>query len=284
MTIGQKEALDCLQLENQPVRLWLKRYTSRPRRWRLAALAWLTRLLDLPALTPPPHAGGELGRKTEERRLRALARAHVRVPQIHASGPAVLMLTDMGETLAQRLGRADPQERLRLAQRAVDAIAKVHAQGLYLGQPLARNITVDQQDQIGFLDFEEDPAIVMSTQQAQCRDWLIFVSGTIRHLQPLEDDLAAMLARGWQQADPAVIACLRSSVARLGFLPTLSSVFGKRGRALGRGLRCLEGALFRSGMSLCLLLACVADLVSDGDLDMLRWFWPSVAGTLPLLH
>ncbi len=222
---------------------WLKRYAPGSRRWRLAALTMLTRLLKLPALCPPPHPGGELSRMTEQARLQRLALAHVRVPQVRGGGPATLMLSDLGETLACRLARADPAGAMQLAQSAVDAIAAVHAKGEYLGQPLARNITVGEDGQIGFLDFEEDPGTVMSVDQAQCRDWLIFVSGSIRHLPIPSAELARILSRAWRVADPKVIDALQGAVNRLGFLPLVTAFLGRRARGLGQAVESLRQAL-----------------------------------------
>ena len=160
---------------------WLKRYQGGARRWRLALLNGVVRLLRVPALqASPPRAGDDL-RQLEQRRLEALAAKGVHVPTILRSGPGELLLSDLGPTLAARLLAGDTAERLRLLGETALAIAAVHRRQVCLGQPLGRNITVDDAGRIGFLDFEDDPLEVMTLAQAQCRDWLFLAAGSLRH-------------------------------------------------------------------------------------------------------
>lgn len=223
---------------------WLKRY-GRPRRVRLWALSATVRLLGLPCLRPPPHRGGQGAMEVERRRLGELRAAGIRVPDVLAQGAHCLILADLGDTLAMRLRRADADEAERLLAAAVDAIAGVHARGECLGQPVARNIAVSREGEaIGFIDFEEDPRESMSLAEAQARDWLLFVSGVVRHLPFDEDVLARWLAPAFRAEQPQTRDALARVVRRLAFVRWLAAPFGRRASGLSTALHSLGIALF----------------------------------------
>ncbi|MCR6700617.1 MAG: serine/threonine protein phosphatase [Dokdonella sp.] len=158
--------------------VWLKRYGHQRRRLAHRALDFTARQLDLEPLRPDRVESAEEAKSIEARRLGELAGRGLRVPSVLADGADVLLLSDVGASLSVRLrelaGR--PAAVDRLVAGAVDAIAQAHRRGVYLGQPLPRNLTVDA-DGYGFIDFEEDPGRVMSLDSAQARDWLLFASG-----------------------------------------------------------------------------------------------------------
>lgn len=242
MSISKKKIL-CLQEEHSARRLWVKRYTSGPRHWRLAALNGVVKALRLPALQAPPGLAGRAVKDIEKRRLSDLASKGVRVPEVVAEGPDELLLSDLGETLAVRLRKTTEQQADVLVRAAIEAIAAAHQRGAYLGQPQARNIAVDEQDRIGFLDFEEDPGEVMSIPLAQCRDWLLFASGTVRHLPFTDQSFAAALCTGMRDADREVVIALRESLDRLGAVRALSSKLGHRARGLSAAIDALRAAV-----------------------------------------
>ena len=221
----------------------MKRYTSGPRHWRLALLNGVVKALRLPALQAPPGRAGAAVREIEKRRLLELADKGVRVPEILAEGKEELLLSDLGLTLALRLRKADAAQAQALLQASIDAVAAAHRAGTYLGQPQARNIAVDEQDRIGFLDFEEDPGEVMSLAHAQCRDWLLFASGTVRHLPSGELRFADALRSGLANAQPQVIEALGTTLDRLGSVRVIASKLGRRARGLSAAIDALQAAL-----------------------------------------
>lgn len=97
------------------------------------------------------------------------------------------------------------------------AIADGHARGAYLGQPLARNITVDALGRIGFLDFEDDTGEVMPLSDAPSRDWLVFPAGAARYLPLSDDEVGEVIAEALSGSAPQVRDALRASVERLDF-------------------------------------------------------------------
>ncbi|QDH70518.1 BUD32 family EKC/KEOPS complex subunit [Marilutibacter alkalisoli] len=248
---------------------WIKHYGNGTRRLRLGALDWVVRRLGVLPLRPPPHHAGDAARRTEQRRLQELASSRVNVPRVLGEGNSFLVLSDMGDTLSSLLKKADVAEAERLLAAAVRAIAEVHRAGLYLGQPLARNITIDGQGRVGFLDFEEDPGEVMSIVQAQARDWLVFSAGTARHVPFDETRLAVLIGEVMADEPEELRGLLNASVDRLGFLRPLTARLGHRAAGIGKALRSLQRALAGWG-GIVLVLGLWLDLAHDGQLEVVE--------------
>jgi hypothetical protein len=256
-----------IELDGHPA--WLKRYGGGRRRFRLGLLDWVVRALGVPVLRPPPRRAGDAARRTEQRRLQQLRSSNVHVPRVLKQGESFLVLSDMGETLASRLRRATPDEAERLLAAAVQTIAEVHRAGLYLGQPLARNITLDQAGRIGFLDFEEDPGEVLTIAQAQARDWLVFAAGVARHAPLDEVRLARQMGEALGRVPLEVRGLLDASVGRLDFLRPLTARLGRRAAGIGRAVASLQRAL-GGWAGIVLGLALALDLAHDGQLMLLQ--------------
>lgn len=248
---------------------WVKHYGDDRRVVRLRAMDWVVRKLGIPALRPPPRHTGAESRDVEQRRLGELTRLGVHVPRVLGHGDDSLVLSDIGRTLAHRLRHGSPEEARTLLESAVAAIAQVHARGAYLGAPVARNLTVDNDGRIGFLDFEEDPGEVMPLLHAQARDWLVFTAGVARHAPFDEQELSAILAQALRQGPAELRDTLGRAVGRLSFLKTLTRALGNRAVGLGKAVGSLQRALWNSA-GVVLLAILTADLLHDGDLEVLR--------------
>jgi hypothetical protein len=96
---------------------------------------------------------------------------------------------------------ADDAGRDRLVKAAMATLADAHARGAYLGQPLPRNMTWDGEN-VGFLDFEEDPLEVMDLPTAQARDWLMFGYGVAKYYDHRGEVLQDLLIEA-MRAGPA---------------------------------------------------------------------------------
>lgn len=247
--------------------VWLKRYAHRRRRLAHHALDFAARQLDIEPLRPDPVDSPEEAKCIESRRLGELAGQGVRVPRVLADGRDVLLLSDVGSSLSLRLrevaGSAEAVD--LLVGGAALAIAEAHRRGVYLGQPLPRNLTVSP-DGFGFLDFEEDPGRVMPLDSAQARDWLLFASGVARRYQGRgHRALAGVLAAGLAQSRAPVVARLDHAAGRLRFLERATRPFGERARALGRAVAALREAL---GFLALLAFTLLADYLPDRDFDL----------------
>lgn len=256
-----------LNLQGRPA--WLKSYDGGQRRLRLRALDLTARRLGVPSLRPPPHRAGIGARETEQRRLLELAAHGVRVPSILGEGDTYLLLSDLGETLSSRLRRAGSAEAHRLVTAAARALADVHARGGYIGQPLARNLTVDEAGRIGFLDFEEDPGEIMPVQQAQIRDWLVFAAGTSRYLPEPHLELSQIIAESLRGETDEVRQGLGQAADRLGVVESATRWFGRRARGLGSAVEAVRRAAW-VWMLCAVLLGLGLDFAPDQELDSVR--------------
>ncbi len=227
-----------LQWQGQVV--WLKTYSRSQRRIRLYFLDHVARMLDVPALRPPPHPGGHAACEIEARRIRALASLGVHVPPLLAEGKGALVLDDIGVTLPDRLAQSDAAQRQHWIAAAAVALAAVHAAGGYIGQPFARNLTIDAHDRIGFIDFEEDSLEAMTLVNAQVRDWLVFAAGMSRYLPNPETELSAALMVALREVNVAVVDGVMHSAARLAPVQWLTSHLGRRARRMADAIAALR--------------------------------------------
>jgi tRNA A-37 threonylcarbamoyl transferase component Bud32 len=223
-------------------RTWRKRYAGNRRRWALALLAVIARTLHLPPLRPPPRQGPGQARALEERRLRMLQAQSVRVPEILDAGPDWLALEDIGPTLAARLHAVIGDARATdvLTRTAIAAITAAHRRGAYFGQPLPRNLALDDRG-VGFLDFEEDPLDVMTLAQAQARDWLLFTYGIARYYDDRPQALAALLDEALEAAPASVAGSVRAVGGRLQPLARLARGCGRAARSFAHAVAALRG-------------------------------------------
>lgn len=176
--------------------LWVKTPSTPRLRWLYTVTNSLMSCLGMPYFQAPPHAGGPGGVQSlqiEKTMLCNLRQAGIRVPQVIASTDKWLVLQSVGDkNLDEQLQALPWPERQNLWQQAVKAIAFVHAQNRYLSQCFARNMLLSEsiepdgtvQYQISFLDFEENPAAVMTPAQAQVRDWALFLHSTASLVMP----------------------------------------------------------------------------------------------------
>lgn len=151
--------------------------------WLYRLLALATKLSRLTVLTPSPKAGGTIGLQTEINLIQQLKQANILVPDILAHDAQALMMSDLGtinlET-AWYQHQHDPQQAIELWQLGLNAIAQVHQANLHLSQCFARNMILTATQQIGFIDFEDNPRNVLSLTDCQIRDWLCYLhSGAI---------------------------------------------------------------------------------------------------------
>lgn len=253
-----------LVIEGQ--RAWLKQYGQGSRALALGVLNFVARRFQLDALRPPPHRGGDAARDTEARRLAELQAQGVNVPPVIGTGRAALLLADNGRSFNVCLREADPAGRDVLVAAAMQAIARAHARGAYFGQPLPRNLTWDGEN-VGFIDFEEDPLEVMELAQAQARDWLMFGYGVARYYTERPQQLQAMMAEAMDGVQAPVRAHAHEVTGRLQRLAQASLKMGRSARALAHAILIVHGA---STLGVLMVLVVCLDWFADGQLDLLE--------------
>ena len=223
--------------------LWLKRAGPRNAGGRYRAMGALAKLLRLPLLTPVPNLGGQAAIATEARRLRELAALGIHVPELLAVQSDALLLRHLGvpgqptPSLANEMRDAVPAGAdavLALWQQGLVAIGEVHGKSSCLSQAFARNLVRCADGQVGFIDFEDDPASVLPLALCQARDALCFAHSSALALH--EADAMATARPRWTawlaQGSPQMQSAVAASTARLVWLRHLPT-----SRRLGRDLQ-----------------------------------------------
>ena len=229
--------------------IWIKRASAPHGMNRYRAMAVLAGLLHLPVLRPVPNPGGPAAIATEVRRLKELAARGVRVPEVLAAqenGFAMRHLGRVGEeahslgNAIERALRADDRAAvLSLWQQGLDALTHVHRVGTCLSQAFARNMVRDPTGAVVCIDFEDDPAAVLSLPLCHVRDALCYAHSTALYLRQsgmlpeARERWAAWVAQG----NAEMQALLATSIRRIGWIRHLPP-----GRTLGRDLQRLRAA------------------------------------------
>ena len=229
--------------------IWIKRASAPHGMNRYRAMAVLAGLLHLPVLRPVPNPGGPAAIATEVRRLKELAARGVRVPEVLAAqenGFAMRHLGRVGEeahslgNAIERALRADDRAAvLSLWQQGLDALTHVHRLGTCLSQAFARNMVRDPTGAVVCIDFEDDPAAVLSLPLCHVRDALCYAHSTALYLRQsgmlpeARERWAAWVAQG----NAEMQALLATSIRRIGWIRHLPP-----GRTLGRDLQRLRAA------------------------------------------
>ena len=227
---------------------WLKKAAAPRSQVPYRILGLLARLLRLQALVPVPNPGGPTAVATEVRRLRELAALGLRVPAVLAVEAEGFLMADLGAhgqptpSLAEEMNEntaRDPQKVLALFCQGLEAVGRVHAAGTCLSQGFARNLVRCPDGEIGFVDFEDDPAAVLPLRQCQLRDVLCYVHSSAIYLwQAGMLEQARPLWRAWLERQPADLQVLvEGGARRMRWLRRLP-----QDRSWGRDLQCARNA------------------------------------------
>ncbi|WP_298625352.1 hypothetical protein [uncultured Legionella sp.] len=146
-------------------------------------LTGLSKLFFTPVLQGIHIPGKKLTQDMEIKRLTALRNAGVNVPEILYECEDYVVLSHLGDTNFEELLKKTGQHTAQYHwERVLNGILQTHKQGTYLSQAFMRNI-IHIEDNIAFVDFEDDPGLVMSVAEAQARDWLLCIHSSSRLLQ-----------------------------------------------------------------------------------------------------
>ena len=131
-----------------------------------------------PLFTPTVACGNQMI-ALEKERLALFEHHGVRVPMLIGSAEDWLALEDLGESLELRLSQVTPEKRMALLFQALDTLIDLHHKGLAHGRAMVKDMVVLQDGNIGFIDLAEDPQRYMTLNQAQARDFLLFLFSSI---------------------------------------------------------------------------------------------------------
>jgi tRNA A-37 threonylcarbamoyl transferase component Bud32 len=191
-----------LRWENQ--RIWVKQAVVAKHKGWHRVQRFIANITGIALLRPTVAPGGKAGLETEARILRKLRGLGVLVPDVIDSGESWLAISDNGGILQTRieedLDAGDIDQVKGHILDAANALARLHGSGLSHGAPLLRNMTIRDDGDIGFIDFEEDPNARMPVVDAQARDVLLFIFSIQREFKKRPEWLRA----GWQAYADAV--------------------------------------------------------------------------------
>lgn len=188
----------CIQDQSQGVRhyrfngfkVWVKKAMPRHGAWKYWPLSFLSLMTGVSMLKPVPNFGGEQAIHTEIQRLESLRKAGVRVPEVLATADNGFMMRDMGsdERPAQSLVKAmkhagSAEDCLFWMQKGAEALVAVHSKGCWLSEAFGRNILIDAEGEIAFIDFEVDPVKLLTFVDCCARDWMTFTYSCIMCLE-----------------------------------------------------------------------------------------------------
>ena len=237
-----------VRIETGKSTLWLKKAAKPPGYWRYRLLAFAAKGLRFPILSTRPPKGWDAAIQLEARRIRELAKAGVRVPEIIACDSDWLVLTDLGVSLDYLLDNnsEDLTFRQRLMDQTLSTLLQVHQRGQYLSQCFARNVVLDRENhnQVGFIDLEEDPIEFMDLETAQARDILLLLKSTAHYFEDDLDGFRHQFIGHISEQAPEVRKTLRDTVTRLQWVRSLParSLLGRDYRRMEAALRAFAGA------------------------------------------
>lgn len=172
--------------------LWVKRANQGNPALNYWLLNTLASLFGTPVLRPVPNPGGSATIQTEVRRLRSFQALGLRAPEVLASCDQAFVMRHLGRpgedsrSLSNTIEDAIPQgAEATLAPwlRGLQALQTVHAKGEVLSQAVARNMVVCADGEIGFVDFEDDPAAHLPRAVCMARDALNYAQSTALFLE-----------------------------------------------------------------------------------------------------
>lgn len=178
--IKQKNNIQHHTLPNKQV-VWVRRSDSHNSIWLYRLLDFFVKILKADALKPVPSLGGKVAIVNEANAITRLSQCGVRVPQLLAINDNALMMTDIenSQTLISALYQTKKLEQLLAVWKiGVEAIVDMHNKNTHVSQCFARNMMINTNNEITFIDFEDAPEKVLSLANCQIRDWLCFLHST----------------------------------------------------------------------------------------------------------
>lgn len=189
--------LSLVELDSQ--KLWVKRYDIADRAG-YALLHRLSALLPLPNhIKPSPKVDSHGAVERQLRKSKAFLGARIPVPSIAFANSKLIVSRHAGQTALAKLDdlklHGDRVGHGELLARTMRLLAKLHSKGLCHGRPHLRDIFITGED-LGVMDFDEEPEAVMPLAMAQARDvWLMSLSVADLAIEPSASEEALIQYR-----------------------------------------------------------------------------------------
>jgi hypothetical protein len=206
-------------------RVWIKRYDAVGRGFA----KWAHAAAPVPVLHPflrsSPWLDPNGMADREVRKSAAFLLAGFATPAIYYVRDAVIVSAHCELLVAHKLTTLPDEAHDALLIRCADALGRAHAAGLCHGRPHPRDMYLTG-NEIGFLDFEEEPEAAMPLAVAQARDAWLLIQQIAGATKTPGGDVAAFEA--WRSAAPAAaVAELRKASDLFSPLTSLLNLAGK---------------------------------------------------------
>lgn len=152
------------------------------------------------------------GIRQEAARLRELARAGRRVPEVLLQNEECLVLSYVGKSFDEIVEHLSESERIALFERVADDLADWHRHGCWHGGAQLRNVTDHPSGLLYRIDFEERHGYALSAAATRAYDAFLYFGDAFSHLdgEQVSFQGGALLRRYLDQVgDPALLAMLR---------------------------------------------------------------------------
>ena len=175
------------------------------------AVSWIS-----PAVLRPAQSSfGIAGLAGEAERLQTLRAANLPVPEVLEMSEGRLVLSHEGTQLRMFLkGSRDPDLIAQLLRATLLGLHKIHQSGFCHGRPSLKDIVINEQHDLCFLDLEEDPCAIMSLPDAQARDVWLLLASCAEFCPDAERDLTDLLnhyrSQGGVSIDRALLHLARA--------------------------------------------------------------------------
>jgi tRNA A-37 threonylcarbamoyl transferase component Bud32 len=187
--------------------------------WRHRVLNGLAALFRVPMMKAVPVHGGAQSQEVELRRIAALQAAGQPVPRVMHVAPDYFVMNFLGKSHLAGVLSGQGFAAYSIWRMVAEQVVRVHASGQYLSQCFGRNMIVDRSSGesrfAGMIDFEDDPLEVMSLQEAQVRDWLVFLQSTVYVLNAPPSVLKAVLTELFSKESPELRLALLQNCRKL---------------------------------------------------------------------
>ena len=133
--------------------------------------------LDIIKTTVAQNASESLAQEISHS-FKEIEQHHILGPRLVTASAHWLCMTDAGTTLHELLEKDKCPPEILL--KAAEKLAELHEKNLCHGRAKLNDLTLMNKEEIGFIDFEENPLKVMPLAAAQDRDLYLFVSSICR--------------------------------------------------------------------------------------------------------
>ncbi len=225
---------------------WLKKAAPARGVFRYHALNFFSWLMRIPLLKAVPQPGGDAAINTEIKRIQQLASHGILVPELIAHENSWLLIKDVGSSIIREMKQQDTSQgrRQELFTACLQAIKELHLKGQYLSQGFIRNMLMDKHNQqVAFIDFEDDPLSVMNLAEAQARDVLLLVNSTARFFVEDAGFFTDSIQQFIQDHDAQMVMALRTTANRMQWIAKVpfQGLLGHDYQKLKVGILALKG-------------------------------------------